>query len=102
MHQAFDTELSLDTGNHNVALRQTLRRALACDLHLPEEHVAVAATMAALSAVSLKQQTLVVESEPVAAEPDDLEAVSLETWCCVVACAHANATASTWPPTSDL
>lgn len=75
--------------NVDAALRQSLLRALARDLSLPHDHFAVTATMAALSTVSLHGQTLVVEGEPVVAAPDELADVSLDTWCCVAACAAA-------------
>lgn len=71
------------------ALRQSLLRALARDLSLPHDHFAVTATMRALGAVALNRQNLVVEDEPVLLEtvPEELENLSLHTWCCVVACA---------------
>jgi hypothetical protein len=76
------------------ALRQSLLRALARDLSLPQDHFAVTATMQALATVSLKKQTLVVEGEPVDEVPERLVDVSLDTWCCVAACALARDTAA--------
>lgn len=92
MNQSID-EFPPRVARRDVALRQSLLRALARDLSLPHGHFAVTATMQALSAVSLKRQTLVVEDEPVLIEsvPDEIADVSLDTWCCVAACAHANA-----------
>jgi hypothetical protein len=76
------------------ALRKSLLRALARDLSLPQDHFAVTATMQALASVALKRQTLVVEGEPVDHVPEQLADVSLDTWCCVAACAAARTDAA--------
>lgn len=76
MHQSLDHLDSPDA--ETAALRDRIRRALACDLQLPEQHPAVTATMRTLAAAA-EQHAVRVAPAPVAV------AATLDTWWCVVA-----------------
>ena len=72
----------LDDNHHNTdALRQRMRRALANDLNLPEQHVAVTATLKTFSVTARAQVSVVTTA-------DDATA-TLDTWWSIVAHTHA-------------
>ena len=76
MHQ------SLDDDHHNTeALRQRMRRALANDLNLPEQHVAVTATLKTISVTARTQVSVFTSAADTTA--------TLDTWWSIVAHTHA-------------
>jgi hypothetical protein len=83
MHQTIDLLESDSPDAEVAALRQRIRRALASDLHLPEQHPSVTATMSIL-AVAADQYAASTKTAP-----ERAAATTLDTWWCIVAHTHA-------------
>ena len=94
MHQPINFVPAPRTAASDATLRQTVRRSIARDLMLPENHPVVSGMLTALAAVSVRRHRLVVDAESLTDVPAYLEKVSLDTWCCVVAEAAARSTAA--------
>jgi hypothetical protein len=80
MHQSLESDTLSDL--ETFALRRRLRRALASDLNLPEDHQVVRATLVSFAFVETQRVSSAAPAP----------AATIDTWWCIVAHTHAMTT----------